>query len=130
MLVTFRRYRPLKPLLLKHFSLNVSKICRKCARVWTLWTSHYPDTSICPYCEQEYLIGLYEQLTPTVKEEIDQHIYNSRILEGIKKLKDDIRVIGLHQSKDLFQWRYEQLRSSNPRGFFCSHNAYWDGFYS
>lgn len=41
-----------------------------------------------------------------------------------------VRGIGLPEALDLLRRRYEYLRKSRPQDFHCTHEEYWQGFYS
>ena len=112
---------------------SITYKCDVCNKEWIVSYSYdtsLPDThKSCPYCEHDYLVDLFTESSDDFREEVEKLIYERKILEGMRLIKQTLR-IGLGQSNQLFSWRYRQLRDINQKNFICSDEAYWNGFYS
>jgi len=72
---------------------------------------------------------LFLSLPAEVQNEIDNLIFENYILEGMKKLKENLQ-ISLGDSIFMFSWRYDELVKNSPDNFKSSLETYWKGFYS
>jgi len=88
-----------------------------------------PQELECNECEYARLTALNANLSQEAASEIDALIYERRILEGMKKIRE-VLSIRLGQSNLVYSMRYKALRASNPVRFVCSEETYWNGFYS
>lgn len=87
-------------------------IAHRCAKCGSEWMSP-SAVSTCGYCAGA---DLFAQLPPDVIAETDKLIYGSRILNAIKTYKEAINV-GLHEARDLYEWRVCYLRKHFPERF-------------
>jgi hypothetical protein len=55
---------------------------------------------------------------------VDHSLYERQFLTGITTLKDSLD-IGLTESKELYAWRYHQLRQTTPARFPYPDTTYW-----
>jgi len=98
---------------------------RTCERCFKTWGGLY-EATLCIDCR---CADLFEKVSKELESEVDQLLYENRILEGIIKLKDNLH-IGLAEGIELFSWRHDRLRELTPEKFKNSPEEYWSVFYS
>lgn len=74
-------------------------------------------TPLCAAC-------LFITLCPEATRVVNHSLYERQFLTGIIKLKASLN-IGLTESKELYAWRYHQLRQTTPDLFPYPDTAYW-----
>lgn len=84
----------------------------KCAVCGSEWTSSNAESE----CRECRVLEFFVQLPPHIIAEADRKIFESQVLNAIKLYKDDIG-IGLHEARDLYEWRAEYLRKHFPEKF-------------
>lgn len=104
----------------------ITKQCDVCGYEWQCSVG---TDAPCGNCELASLVRLFRTLSPELTAEIDELIYQRRIVEGMRKLKESLP-INLKQSNELFGARYDELRALETNKFICSESSYWNGFYS
>jgi hypothetical protein len=60
---------------------------------------------------------------------LDELIFASRKFDAFDLIRKQ-RGCGLGESVMLFSERYRELRAKSSERFVCSHEQYWEGFYS
>jgi hypothetical protein len=60
---------------------------------------------------------------------IDEDIFANQLISAIQRIRD-ASGCGISEAVGKVSERYSTLRVQRPERFSCSHENYWDGFYS
>lgn len=73
--------------------------------------------------------GMNHQLNAEKLAELDEHILACHILLAVECIRR-FTGVGIHNALEIHANRYRELPDQRPDDFVCSHEEYWQGFYS